>query len=127
VRTAAGRHDEAHLPHRGSALLDIARGDVVVAFDFRRYKDDTVEAAALAGDLGARVVLVTDVLMSPLATRAAIVLPVQVETRSPFDSAVAGVVVVEALALSTLTALGGAGLERMQAWDALVIGDLVGE
>jgi DNA-binding MurR/RpiR family transcriptional regulator len=110
---------------RSAALLDIARGDVLVAFDFRRYERDTVDSTMLAGEQGARLVLITDVLMSPIAARAAIVLPVQVETPSPFDSAVAGVVLVEALALGTLTALGDAGVNRMQSWDALANEDLV--
>ncbi len=60
-----------------------------------------------------------------VVTYNAIVLPVQVETPSPFDSAVAGVVLVEALALGTLTALGDAGVNRMQSWDALANEDLV--
>jgi DNA-binding MurR/RpiR family transcriptional regulator len=112
---------------RSAALLDIERGDVLVVFDFRRYEREVVDGARLADEQGARLVLVTDVLMSPIAPRAAIVLPVRVETLSPFDSAVAGVVVVEALALGSLMALGDAGLGRMQAWDALANRDLVGD
>jgi DNA-binding MurR/RpiR family transcriptional regulator len=104
---------------RSGAILDVARGDVIVVFDVRRYERETLDSTRLAKELGARVVLVTDVLMSPIAAHAAIVLPVQVETLSPFDSAVAGLVVVEALALGTLTALGEAGVDRMQAWDAI--------
>jgi DNA-binding MurR/RpiR family transcriptional regulator len=112
---------------RAAALLDIERGDVLVAFDFRRYERDVVDAARLAEERGARLILVTDVLMSPIAARAAVVLPVEVETPSPFDSAVAGVVVVEALALASLGALGERGLSRMQTWDALAQPHLVGD
>lgn len=53
-------------------------------------------------------------------------LPVEVEAPSPFDSAVAGVVIVEALAFGALVALGDAGLTRMLAWDTLAEPGLVG-
>jgi DNA-binding MurR/RpiR family transcriptional regulator len=112
---------------RSAALLDIERGDVLVVFDFRRYESEIVDAARLADEYGARLILVTDLLMSPIAACASIVLPVEVETLSPFDSAVAGVAVVEALALGALSALGDAGLERMRAWDMLAKRDLVGD
>jgi DNA-binding MurR/RpiR family transcriptional regulator len=112
---------------RAAALLDAAGGDVLVAFDVRRYERETVESTRLAQQRGAKVILVTDVLMSPSAAHAAIVLPVRVETPSPFDSAVAGIVVVEALALGTLTTLGDGALQRMRAWDGLAERELVAD
>jgi len=124
------RGDVTLLPHqpgrRAAALLDIESGDVLVVFDFRRYERDTEDSTRLAETQGAKVVLVTDVLMSPIAARAAIVLPVKVEALSPFDSAIAGIVLVEALALGMLAALGEPGLDRMRAWDALAQQDLAG-
>src|SRR5919199_2808528 len=52
---------------RHTALLDVARRDVVVAFDYRRYQRDTVEFGRRAVAQGARLVLFTDHLLSPLA------------------------------------------------------------
>jgi DNA-binding MurR/RpiR family transcriptional regulator len=116
-----------HAGSQPATLLDLGRRDVLLAFDFRRYERETVDAARRAAKRGTRVVLVTDIMMSPAAAIASIVLPVEVETPSPFDTAAAGLVVVEALALATLRSLGESGVKRMQAWDAMAHGGLVAD
>src|SRR4029077_10280492 len=44
----------------GAALIDPRKGDVLVAFDYRRYQADTIESVRLVSGLGVHVVLFTD-------------------------------------------------------------------
>ena len=79
-----------HVPslaaERAASLADLARGDTVVLFDFRRYELDTFEFARLARERGGRLVLLTDPWLSPIADLADAVLPAQVDGPSPFES-----------------------------------------
>lgn len=104
---------------RHSALLDVGRRDVVVVLDVRRYDPDVAALATAASRRGATVVLLTDVLLSPIASVAQVVLPTRVEAPSPFDTTVALLVVLEALATATVARLGEAAVTRMHEWDAL--------
>ena len=107
----AGGHDPV--------LVDANRRTVLVAFDFRRYEQETVEVAALATERGAKVIVVTDTLMSPATASAEVVLPVAVEVPSPFDSSVGGLVLAEALLEAVLMEMGPTAVERMRRWDQL--------
>lgn len=78
-------------------LLDMDGRSVLVVFDIRRYQDDVVAFAGEAARRGARVVLVTDQWLSPIAGVATHVLPTRVEVPSSWDSTSAIVVLVEAL------------------------------
>jgi DNA-binding MurR/RpiR family transcriptional regulator len=104
---------------RHTALLDVARRDVVVAFDYRRYQNDTVEFGARAVAQGARLVLFTDHLMSPLAADADVVLATTIETGSPFAVMSPAMAAVETVLVSVVDRLGGAPRERMERYDAL--------
>lgn len=104
---------------RHSALLDVGRRDVLVVLDVRRYDPDVAAVATAASRRGATVVLLTDVLMSPIASIAQVVLPTRVEAPSPFDTTVAQLVVLEALATAAVARLGKPAALRMREWDAL--------
>lgn len=104
---------------RHAAMLDIGRRDVFVVMDVRRYDSDIVNLAGAAHDRGASVLLLTDVFMSPVATVAQVVLPVRVDAPSPFDTTVALLVVVEALATAAIAQLGDSAARRMLEWDGL--------
>lgn len=80
-----------------SYLLDARKGDVVVVVDVRRYQESTIDFGRECVRRGASVVLITDPWMSPLAVDSDIVLPVAVQSSSPFDSQVAALALVEAL------------------------------
>lgn len=110
---------------RTAALLEISRKTVLVAFDFRRYELGAVEITQLAAKRGAKIILVTDLLLSPASANAHIVLPIEVEVPAPFDTSVTGVALVECLALATLRRLGDAGVSRMRSWDTLAAPGLV--
>jgi DNA-binding MurR/RpiR family transcriptional regulator len=106
-----------HVPslaaERAASLADLARDDVVVLFDFRRYELDTFEFARLAHDRGGRLVLLTDPWLSPIADLADAVLPAQVDGPSPFESLVPTVALVETLVTEVARRLGGDGTARL--------------
>jgi DNA-binding MurR/RpiR family transcriptional regulator len=102
-----------------SALLDVGRRDVFVVMDVRRYDADIAALAQAAADRGATIILLTDVLMSPIASIAQVVLPVRVDAPSPFDTTVALLVIVEALATAAIATLGAGAVQRMHDWDTI--------
>ncbi|MCE0768078.1 MurR/RpiR family transcriptional regulator [Pseudonocardia kujensis] len=104
---------------RQTFLCDRGRSDVVLVFDYRRYDADTVEFAQQASERGTTIVLFTDRWMSPAASVASIVLPAHVEIRSPFDSLVPAMAVVEDLLAVVAQRLGSAGRVRLEQIESL--------
>lgn len=99
---------------RAAAIADVARRDVVVIFDFRRYESDTLEFAQAVRGAGARIVLFTDPWLSPVAEIADAVLPAQVVGPSPFESLTPTLAVAETLMTSVAATLGRAGRRRFE-------------
>lgn len=87
------------------ALIDLAPGDVLLAFDIRRYENNVLQVVEMARDQGAEVVLITDQWVSPAAAHARFRLSAHVEAPSAWDSTVAILVLVETLlaAVQSLT------------------------
>lgn len=87
------------------ALIDMSPGDVLLAFDIRRYENNVLQLVEIASDQGAEVVLVTDQWVSPAAARARYRLSAHIEVPSAWDSTVAIQILVETLlaAVQTLT------------------------
>lgn len=112
-----------HVPslaaERATTLADLVRGDTVVLFDYRRYELDTFEFARLARDRGARLVLLTDPWLSPIADLADAVLPAQVDGPSPFESLTPTVALVETLATDVARQLGAAGTARLDRYGSI--------
>lgn len=86
-----------------AAALDMGRRDVLVVFDVRRYQRDTAAFARLVQEQGAKIVLITDVWLSPIAEFADHLLTCDVEYPSPFDSLVPCLALTEVL-LGAVTA-----------------------
>lgn len=78
-------------------LLDIDANSVLVVFDVRRYQGDLEYFARAAAKRGARVLLVTDQWLSPIAGVADHILPAHVEVPTRWDSVVAVMMLVEGL------------------------------
>jgi DNA-binding MurR/RpiR family transcriptional regulator len=93
---------------RAAALADLSRKDVVGVFDFRRYEQDTHEFARAAHAAGARIVLLTDPWLSPIADIADALLPADVNAHSPFESLTPTIAVVETLLVAIADSLGDA-------------------
>jgi len=104
---------------RHTALLDLGRRDVVVAFDYRRYQVDTVEFGSRAAAQGARLVLFTDHLVSPLAADAQLVISTTIDTGSPFATMAPAMAAVEVVLVGVVDRLGGAPRARMHRYDEL--------
>ncbi|MCV2873726.1 MurR/RpiR family transcriptional regulator [Defluviimonas sp. WL0050] len=87
------------------ALIDMGKGDVVLAFDIRRYENNVLSLVEMAADQRAEVVLITDQWVSPAAERARYRLSAHIEVPSAWDSTVAIQVLVETLmaAVQSLT------------------------
>jgi DNA-binding MurR/RpiR family transcriptional regulator len=105
---------------RVGAIADIGRRDTVVAFDFRRYERDTLEIARAAQTASARILLVTDPWLSPVADIADAVLTAQVLGPAPFESLTPALAVVETLMTSVVDALGEDGQVRFERFDGIV-------
>ena len=111
---------------RISSMLDIGRGDVLVAFDYRRYQHDTVRLAMIAKRQGATLIAFTDPYLSPLAAHADVILTTSVASPSPFDALTPAVALVETMIAALVDQLGAAPRERMARYDALFAGTIEG-
>ncbi|MGB5835842.1 MAG: MurR/RpiR family transcriptional regulator [Albidovulum sp.] len=87
------------------ALIDMGPGDILLAFDIRRYENNVLALVEMAADQGAEVVLITDQWVSPAAERARYRLSAHIEVPSAWDSTVAIQVLIETLmaAVQSLT------------------------
>lgn len=100
------------------ALVDIGPRDILVAFDYRRYQDATVNFVARAKDRRATTVLLTDPWLSPAAKHADFLISSGVDAPSPFDSLVPSLALVETIVAGVVERLGSEPLGRIQAFDA---------
>ncbi|MFE1233337.1 MurR/RpiR family transcriptional regulator [Streptomyces sp. NPDC058745] len=103
---------------RVSALTQLARRDIVVIFDFRRYEDDKTAIAELARERGAKVIVFTDPWLSPATAQADVVLTSQVTSESPYDSLTPTLALVESLVTAVLARLGSTAHDRMKEGEA---------
>lgn len=95
--------------HAGTLFDHLAHADsrdVALVIGFRPYTRDSVRATTMAADRGARVVALTDSLVSPLAERASQVLLTDTASPSYFQSLVPALAQVQAL-LALVVAEGG--------------------
>lgn len=113
-------------PDRVSAMLDVGRRDVFVAFDYRRYQHDTIYLALTAKERGAKLVAFTDPYLSPLAARADVILTSSVQSPSPFDALTPAMALVEALIAALVDRFEDEPRARMARYDALNVGLVVG-
>jgi DNA-binding MurR/RpiR family transcriptional regulator len=96
--------------------LDAKKRSVLIIFDLRRYEPAAIEVAAQAKGAGHDVVLITDRGMSPVASSADVVLPVEAEA-IPFDTFVAVMALVEVMVEMVMTLGGDKSLKRMKQWE----------
>ncbi|WP_313407555.1 MurR/RpiR family transcriptional regulator [Aeromicrobium sp.] len=94
-------------------VLDMRRGDVLVAFDFRRYQSRTMQLCRQAAEQKAAVVVVTDPWLSPASAQAEHVLVCDSSGPGPFDSRASVVAVVEVLVSEVTALLGEHGSRRI--------------
>lgn len=100
-------------------LLDFNGHEVVVAFDYRRYQADIIDFVHQAADHGSTIILMTDRWLSPIADVAAHILVSESETRSPFDSLLGGISLIEALTSALVDSLGERAQDRIKRMEEL--------
>lgn len=98
-------------------VVDVGRRSVVVAFDYRRYEDSTIEFARRAAEREATVVLFTDPWLSPIADVADHILTATVSASSPFDTWVPALATVELALAGVAGRLGDKAKKRMRELD----------
>lgn len=118
-RVHAAEADANMHPHQ---LLGITRNSVVIVFDVRRYQDDVIDFARLAAERRARIILLTDPWLSPVARVASHVLTFPIASPSIFDIMTGGMAVADALLGAVARASGAAGHKRMQQLEDLRAG-----
>jgi DNA-binding MurR/RpiR family transcriptional regulator len=100
-------------------LLDIGKQDVILFFDIRRYDARMLDLAASARERGAKIVLITDQWISPIARLAVHSLPLRIEAPSSWDSNIVPLFVAEALVAATVNASWRETEARIAALEAL--------
>jgi len=96
-------------------LLDVARRDIVIVFDIRRYSENLHRFADTAARRGGTVVLFTDQWLSPISRVARHVLPAHVTVPSIWDSGAGLLMLVEAILASAAAELGTVARQRLNA------------
>ena len=81
-------------PHH---VLNMKKGDVLVAFDIRRYENDLLRLIEMASERGVDIVLFTDQWGSPAAKNASYTFNARIEVPSGWDSTVVILFIVEAM------------------------------
>lgn len=115
-RSLGAAHDVS-----GSDLLELGRRDVIVAFDARPYTHTSPaeQLCAWARRRRVRVVLFTDVWLSPISKQASHVLVSRTSSSSPFDSYAPMLALMEAVLASVASELGENARQRMAECEAL--------
>ena len=89
------------IPHNGLRLTEnliaLGKGDVLLAFSFPPYSEQTIEAAAAAKAQGATVVGVTNRLLAPIVEHCDALLIAKTESRLPTNSLSAPLLLVYGL------------------------------
>lgn len=99
------------------AVADLGRRDVVVALDLRRYQRTVIDFCRKAHEHHATVVLLTDQWLSPISEFADVILPLDTDNHSPFDSLVPVAAMIETIASAVLAKGGEDAYERMRSID----------
>lgn len=81
-------------------MLNLTSEDLVIGIGFPRYANRTIESLAFAQDRKAKVVAITDSLLSPLASKADYTLIAQSNMASFVDSLVAPLSIINALIIA---------------------------
>ncbi|MEM9012396.1 MAG: MurR/RpiR family transcriptional regulator [Pseudomonadota bacterium] len=95
-------------------LVDLARRDLVILFDVRRYQPDLYAIAEIVRQQKVRIVLFTDVELSPICELAEVTIPIPVATSSPLDTLAPTVAVVDKMLSLLVESYGDAASRRIE-------------
>ena len=104
-------------------LLRMGARDILLVADFRRYQPDLAALCHAASEkCGAKVILLTDKWLSPIARSAAEVLPVPIESGTLWDTYTPALALAEAIVTRIAENNWDETRDRIKAWDALRVG-----
>ncbi len=101
-------------------MCDIGKEDCVILFSFPRYSEMDRQALLMAEDAGASIIVITDRPSAPLAQFATVLLTVDVDTNTFFNSYVGVQLVMEILSAGLSRKMGGANAEKLQLIDKYI-------
>jgi DNA-binding MurR/RpiR family transcriptional regulator len=101
-------------------MCDIGPEDCVILFSFPRYSEMDRQALELAEDAGASIIVITDRPSAPLAAFATVLLTVDVDTNTFFNSYVGVQLVMEILMAGLSRQVGDATAEKLQRIDRYI-------
>jgi DNA-binding MurR/RpiR family transcriptional regulator len=104
---------------REDRIADFKRSDVLLAYDFRRYQPETIAFCQTAKQRGVRIVLFTDLELSPIAEVADVVVQVNVEINNPMDTFAVAIAATDAMLSRLLKQLGPQASKRMAMLETL--------
>lgn len=118
------RKDVFHLPTNAEGwpdyLLRMRQGDILYLVDFRRYEPLLAQLAQQAAQTrNARIVVMTDKWISPVAKHAHEVMPVPIDSGTLWDTYSAALAVTEAIVTRIAEHNWDQTRARMEAWEAL--------
>ncbi|MGV6812208.1 MAG: MurR/RpiR family transcriptional regulator [Brevirhabdus sp.] len=86
-------------------LLDVKEGDILIAFDVRRYENTTLQLSQMCHEKGARIVLFTDQWRSPIHRVAAHTFASHIAVPSAWDSGLPILMLIECVIASVQEAM----------------------
>lgn len=98
-------------------LCDIEKNDCLILFSFPRYSELDHQAIQMAEDAGASILVITDRPGAPLAQYANVLLTVDVDTNSFFNSYVGVQLVMEILCAGISCRVGTSNKEKLEKID----------
>lgn len=101
-------------------MCDIGPEDCVILFSFPRYSEMDHQALKMAEDAGAKILVITDRPSAPLAQYATVLLTVDVDTNTFFNSYVGVQLVMEILCAGLSRRVGTANAEKLQLIDRYI-------
>jgi DNA-binding MurR/RpiR family transcriptional regulator len=116
-------HNVVLTPQQGSLpiddLTDVGAGDILVAFTFRPYRQETIDAAQIAKSHKAKVIAITDSRTAPVAFNSHTVFLIPTETPQFFPAVSSALALLECL-LAFIVARGGRkAVRNIEAFDRM--------
>ena len=113
--------------HDLGVVADLGPRDVLVLYDFHRYQRSATNLAIAAKQHGATLILITDSVECPIASRADVVLDVSSPTEHAFQSDSAAFVLGEQLLNLVLERIGEPAHTRLALWERMREEELLSE
>ncbi len=100
-------------------VLNMKKGDILIAFDIRRYEHNIMRLARMAAARDVKLILFTDQWGSPALKHAAHTFRSRIEVPSPWDSSVVTMFIIEALIAAVHNNNWDANKERLKTLEDL--------